>query len=96
MDNESVNKQAESDLGDIFALRRSQAFNRYFMREPAVRVAALEKALTDAEKPLTGKSRNIALGELKAWRLIATKLQRDLDGNALILGVDPTEKVVPD
>lgn len=83
-----VRAEAESDLNDIRALRSNLPFNRYWMREPAQRIQKLSEELTDPERTLSEADRNKKLGEIRAWRQIASKLTRDEAGNLGILGLN--------
>ncbi len=78
--------QAAADLTDIIELRRSKAFERYFLREARNEVERLTLKLTTED--MTDAATKKAQGELKVWRKMLNKLRDDFQVNHGILNPD--------
>lgn len=71
------------DLGDIHALRKSVAFDRYFLRRLREKIAPLQEAILEDDK-LTDEQRNQKRREMKIYREILGLLDADEIGNRSI------------
>lgn len=86
-------QQALSDLRDIADLRRSPAWERYFLRRLREKIEPLEKDILENER-LTDQERSLKRAMRKVYAEIRDLLGSDEIGFCSIAGIEPGTNIV--